>query len=561
VQPFDPSVPLITPTPSAYGYPLLVRQLLVNALAVSPDQQITYRGERRHTFAALNRRIGRLANALAALGVRHGSTVAIMDWDSHRYLEGYFAIPMMGATMLTVNVRTSAQQIAYALNDANADVLIVHTDFLPLLEQIHGELRSVRTLIIAADGDGDGDGDSGGLDVPAMPCAGEFEHLLAAASEHFPFEDFDENTRAALFYTTGTTGDPKGVFYSHRQIVLHALATATTLCSPREGQRLHREDVYMPITPMFHVLAWGMPYIAVLLGLKIVLPGRYQPDTLLKLKASEKVTFSHCVPTLLQMLLDASGRDGQDLSGWKMIIGGSALSPTLCRAALARGIDVFSGYGMSETGPVVALSQCAPGAAPVSIDEEVRRRCMAGRPVPMVELRVVDADMNEVARDGRSQGEIVLRAPFLTQGYHGKPGASEALWAGGYLHTQDVAVVTQDSYVQIVDRMKDVIKTGGEWVSSIEVEALINAIPGVRESAVVGVKDDKWGERPQAFIVCEPDAALTGSEVRAHLLVLVEANRISRYAVPEIARIVFVAEIARTSVGKIDKKLLRQQSD
>ncbi|MBK3784450.1 fatty acid--CoA ligase [Paraburkholderia aspalathi] len=553
VQQFDPSDPLITPTPSAYGYPLLVRQLLVNALAVSAEQEITYRGERRHTYAGLNQRIGRLANALASLGVRRGSTVAIMDWDSHRYLEGYFAIPMMGATMFTVNVRTSPQQIAYALNDANAQVLIVHTDFLPLVEQIRGELRGVREVIIATDGDGH--------DVPSVPFAGEYEQLLAAATEHFPFEDFDENTRAALFYTTGTTGDPKGVFYSHRQIVLHALATAATLCSPREGQRLHREDVYMPVTPMFHVLAWGMPYIAVLLGLKIVLPGRYQPDTLLKLKANEKVTFSHCVPTLLQMMLDASAHDGQDLSGWKMIIGGSALSPTLCRAALARGIDVFSGYGMSETGPVVALSQCAPGAAPASIDDDVRRRCMAGRPVPMVELRVVDADMKDVAPDGRSQGEIVLRAPFLTQGYHGKPHASEALWANGYLHTQDVAVVTRDGYVQIVDRMKDVIKTGGEWVSSIEVEGLINAIPGVRESAVVGVRDDKWGERPQAFIVCEPDALLSGGEVRAHLLALVEANRISRYAVPEPARIAFVEEIPKTSVGKIDKKVLRQRFD
>ena len=553
MQQFDPSDPLITPTPSAYGYPLLVRQLLVNALAVSAEQEITYRGERRHTYAGLNQRIGRLANALASLGVRRGSTVAIMDWDSHRYLEGYFAIPMMGATMFTVNVRTSPQQIAYALNDANAQVLIVHTDFLPLVEQIRGELRGVREVIIATDGDGH--------DVPSVPFAGEYEQLLAAATEHFPFEDFDENTRAALFYTTGTTGDPKGVFYSHRQIVLHALATAATLCSPREGQRLHREDVYMPVTPMFHVLAWGMPYIAVLLGLKIVLPGRYQPDTLLKLKADEKVTFSHCVPTLLQMMLDASAHDGQDLSGWKMIIGGSALSPTLCQAALARGIDVFSGYGMSETGPVVALSQCAPGAAPASIDDDVRRRCMAGRPVPMVELRVVDADMKDVAPDGRSQGEIVLRAPFLTQGYHGKPHASEALWANGYLHTQDVAVVTHDGYVQIVDRMKDVIKTGGEWVSSIEVEGLINAIPGVRESAVVGVQDDKWGERPQAFIVCEPDALLSGGEVRAHLLALVEANRISRYAVPEPARIAFVEEIPKTSVGKIDKKVLRQRFD
>jgi fatty-acyl-CoA synthase len=553
VQEIDTPDTLIAPTPSAYTYPLLVKQLLVNSLSTSPDQEITYRGTVRYTFARLRQRIGQLANALAAVGVRSGSTVAIMDWDSHRYLESYFAIPMMGATMFTVNVRTSTQQIRYALNDSGATILIVHSDFLPVLELIRADLHSVREVIVATDGD-----------VPVvapLPVAGEYERLLEASSSDYAFADFDENTRAALFYTTGTTGDPKGVCYSHRQLVLHALATATTLCAPRDGQRLHREDVYMPITPMFHVLAWGMPYIAVLLGLKIVLPGRYQPDELLRLRRNEKVTFSHCVPTILQMLLDAAERDGQDLSGWKVMIGGSALSPALCRSALARGIDVFAGYGMSETGPIAALSQFPPGGAPVDAEENVRKRCLTGRPVPMVELRVVDAGMNDVPRDGRSQGEIVLRAPFLTLGYHRQPEASEALWAGGYLHTQDVAVMTPDGYVQIVDRIKDVIKTGGEWVSSIEIEGLINEMPGVEESAVIGVKDDRWGERPKAYIVLAANVSLAAQQVREHLMRHAGTNRISRYAVPETTRIVFVAEIPKTSVGKIDKKLLRQRAD
>jgi fatty-acyl-CoA synthase len=543
---------LIAGAASAYAYPLLVKQLLTNSLGLYGDQEITYRGELRYTYRDFRRRIGQLASALEALGVRQGSTVAVMDWDSHRYLESYFAIPMMGATLFTVNVRLSPQQIAYTLNDSEAEVLLVHADFVPVLEGMKGELKGVRKVVVLADGQA----------VPAntLAVAGEYEALVGAASPDFQFRDFDENTKAATFYTTGTTGDPKGVYYSHRQIVLHTLSTAMTFCAPRAGQRIHREDVYMPITPMFHVLAWGIPYIAVTLGLKTVLPGRYLPDVLLKLKEAEKVTFSHCVPTILQMLLQAADASKQDLSGWTMIIGGSALSPALCKAARAKGIDVFAGYGMSETGPVVALAQMPAGVTPADENDDVRRRCLTGRPVPFVDFRVVDTEMRDVPRDGKSQGEIVLRAPFLTQGYFKKPQASEELWADGYLHTQDVAVVSPDGSIQIVDRIKDVIKTGGEWVSSIEVESLIVEVLGVQECAVIGVKDEKWGERPMAFVVCKPDAGLKPEAVRAHLQRHVEANRISKYAVPELDRIAFVPEIPKTSVGKINKKVLRERN-
>jgi fatty-acyl-CoA synthase len=544
---------LIAATPSAYVYPLLIKQLLLNSQSLSAHQEITYRGKLRYTFADLRRRIGQLASALETLGVRHGATVGVMDWDSHRYLESYFAIPMMGATLFTVNVRTSPQQIAYALNDSRAELVLAHTDFLPVLEQIHAELKFVRQIVVLDDGNS--------MTPTTLPVAGEYEALVQPASPDFVFPEFDENTRATLFYTTGTTGDPKGVCYSHRQIVLHTLTVATSFCSPRDGQRLHREDVYMPITPMFHVLAWGVPYIAVLLGLRIVLPGRYVPEVLLELKRTEKVTFSHCVPTILKMLLDAARRDGHDLRGWKIVTGGSALPPGLCRAAVEQGIDVFAGYGMSETGPTVALSQFPPGGAPADQDENIRKRCMTGRPLPMVDLRVVDVDMRDVPRDGTTPGEIVLRAPFLTLGYHNQPDASEALWRGGYLHTQDVAVMTPDGYVQIVDRIKDVIKTGGEWVSSIEIEGLIGELPDVQECAVVGVKDDKWGERPMALVVPVQGSALSADDVRHHLLRHVEAKRISRYAVPEPNRIAFVAEIPKTSVGKIDKKAIRKLTE
>ena len=540
---------LIVPTPSAYAYPLLVKQLLTNAMRLHGEQEISYRGEMRYTYREFGQRLNKLACALASLGVRQGDTVAVMDWDSHRYLECYFGVPMMGATLFTVNVRLSPQQILYTLNDAGADVVLVHPDFLPVLAQIRGQLARQPRIVLMADGQE--------VTESGVVFDGEYEALLAAAPADFDFPELDERTRAAMFYTTGTTGDPKGVCYSHRDIVLHTLTAATGLCSPREGQRIHREDVYMPITPMFHVMAWGMPYVAIMLGLRTVLPGRYVPAALLKLRESERVTFSHCVPTILQMLLEEAQQTGQPLDDWKVIIGGSALPEALCEAALARGIDIFAGYGMSETGPIVALAQIPPGHVPRDRKEEVRLRCATGRPLPLVDLRIVGNDMREVPSDGQAQGEIVLRAPYLTRAYHGKPAASEELWADGYLHTQDVAVSGPDGFVRIVDRLKDVIKTGGEWVSSIEVENLVTQVPGVRECAVVGVPDARWGERPMAYVVRADGGVVEADQIRHALLGHVDTQRLSKYAVPEAERIVFVDAIPRTSVGKIDKKVLR----
>jgi len=540
---------LVVSARSAYAYPLLVKQLLINSMSLYGDQEISYRGELRFTYREFRERVGKLASALTALDVRHGSTVAVMDWDSHRYLECYFGVPMMGATLFTVNVRLSPQQILYTLNDAGADVVLVHPDFVPVIEQIRGQLTCNPRFVFMADGQATPDS--------TIPFVGEYEALLGAASADFDFPEFDERTKAATFYTTGTTGDPKGVCYSHRDIVMHTLTASVSLCSPREGQRMHREDVYMPITPMFHVMAWGIPYVAIMLGLRTVLPGRYVPETLLKLREAEKVSFSHCVPTILQMLLQAAEKGGQDLSGWKIIIGGSALPPSLCEAALARGIDIFAGYGMSETGPIVALAQLPPGFKPENREQEVRMRCSTGRPTVMVDFRVVGTDMRELPRDGQSQGEVVLRAPYLTRGYFRKPSASEELWADGYLHTQDVAVVGKNGFVQIVDRLKDVIKTGGEWVSSIEIEHLVTRVPGVQECAVIGVPDARWGERPMAFVVRQAGSDVDAEQIRSQLMTHVDAQRLSKFAVPEADRIAFVAEIPKTSVGKIDKKLLR----
>ena len=539
---------LIQSATNAYAYPLLIKQLLHAPMAHAREQEIVYRDLRRHSYAEFRARIARLANALRALGIAHGDTVAVMDWDSHRYLEAYFAVPMMGATLMTVNVRLSNEQIAYTLNHSAAKLVLVNAEFAPTLDAIRAQLTSAKTFVLLSD-----------EAASATGCAGEYEDLLAKASAEFDFPDFDENTRATVFYTTGTTGNPKGVSFSHRQLVLHTLACMSFMASSAPGQSFRRDDVYMPITPMFHVHAWGLPYVATAMGVKQVYPGRYEPKTLLKLKQAEGVTYSHCVPTILQMLLAVPADQAGDLHGWKMVIGGAALPKALCKAALERGIDVWAGYGMSESGPLLTNAQLKPGAAPASLDDEVALRCKSGLPAPLVEMRIVDGDMKPLPHDGVATGEIVVRAPWLAQAYHDNPAASQALWEGGYLHTQDIGSIDASGYLQITDRLKDVIKSGGEWVSSIAIEDLLGQHAAVAEAAVFGVKDDKWGERPIALVVAKPGRAAQANEaaLKAHLQQFVASGVISKFSIP--ATIQCVDAIAKTSVGKINKKLLREQ--
>ncbi|MCK6410961.1 MAG: fatty acid--CoA ligase [Azonexus sp.] len=542
------SLQIIEATPSAYAYPLLIKQLLHSAWATAGDQEIVYREQARYSYRQLFERLGRLANALSGLGIGRGDTVAFMDWDSHRYLEAFFAVPMMGAVLQTVNVRLSPEQILYTLNHAKADVIVVNVEFIPMLALIREQLETVKQFVLISD-------DGATMSSFKVPYAGEYESLLAAAAPHYDFPDFDENTRATTFYTTGTTGLPKGVYFSHRQLVLHTMAVATALGSAAGQGRVHRQDVYMPITPMFHVHAWGMPYLATMLGLKQVYPGRYAPETLLKLIDCEGVTFSHCVPTILHMLLSSKASESVDLSRCKMIIGGAAFPKGLAAAALARGMDVFTGYGMSETCPILTIAHVRDELP--DADAEAAERIRTGYSIPLVDLHTVDMDMLDVPHDGKASGEIVVRAPWLTQGYLNNPAASEDLWAGGYLHTGDIGVLDPRGMLTVTDRLKDVIKTGGEWVSSLELESIISQHPAVNEVAIVGVKDDKWGERPLAMIVLREGREATADDIRTHVEKFANEGHISKYAVPDQVR--FVASLARTSVGKLNKKAMREE--
>ena len=540
---------LIQVAKTAYQYPLIVKQLWHAPLMQSPDQEIVYRDRQRFTYRQIRERIGRLASVLSKLGVQPGETVGVLDWDSNRFLEAFFAIPMMGAVLQTVNVRLSPEQIAYTINHAGASTLLVNDEFVGMLEGLKPQLPKVKTLIVMSDRTKP---ETGGLSF-----VGEYENLLAGASADYAFPDFDENTQATTFYTTGTTGLPKGVYYSHRQLVLHTLCELALFGLASQQGRFCRDDVYMPITPMFHAHAWGFPWAATLAGVKQVYPGRYEPAMLLKLIKSEGVTFTHGVPTILQMLLNVAAAEKVDLAGLKMVIGGSALPKALAKQALAAGIDIFGGYGMSETGPIAAVAHVRSRDLSGDPDQEVEFRTRAGMVAPLVDLRIVDPGMNDIAHDGKSAGEIVLRSPWLTQGYFDNPESSEQLWAGGYLHTNDIAVVSPDGYVHITDRLKDVIKTGGEWVSSLQIEDLITQCPGVAEAAVIGVKDDRWGERPLALVVKSGGGALTDDVVKSHLKRFAARGMISKYGIPE--KILFVDSFPKTSVGKINKKELREQ--
>lgn len=539
-----------TPYPSVgHDDQLTIGRLLERPVRWNADQEIVYRDASRYTYADLGRRVRKLAAMLAGLGVGRGDVVAFMDWDSHRYLEAYFAVPMMGAVLHTVNVRLSPEQILFTVNHAEDRVLVVHRDFLPVVERILESLTTVRAIVVISDGEA----------VEARPwIRGDHERLLEAAPDRFDFPELDERTVATTFYTTGTTGDPKGVFFTHRQIVLHTINGVATLGGFSEPLDFRGGDVYMPITPMFHVHAWGVPYMATVLGVKQVYPGRYDPGLLVRLLVEHGVTFSHCVPTILQMVLGAPSAASADLSRWKVLIGGSALPRGLARAAMDRGIRIASGYGMSETCPILAVAHLKEHMRDWPAERRLDVVVKTGAAIPLVELRVVGLSGEALPPGRKNVGELVARAPWLTGGYARLPERSEELWRGGWLHTGDIAYQDEDGYVVITDRLKDVIKSGGEWISSLHLESLISQHEAVAEVAVVAVPDARWGERPAAFVVEREGfkGTLTPAALQAFLERFVDAAQIERWAIPE--RITVVDAIPKTSVGKMDKKVLRR---
>lgn len=544
-------VRIIEQTDTAYGYPLLIKNILTAPLRFSPETEIVYSNQSRYTYRDLSLRVAKLAHALGDVGVSSGDTVAVLDWDSHRYLECYFAVPMIGAILHTVNIRLSPEQIAYTVNHAEDDVLIIHEEFMDLYAAIAPKLEKKPKVILISEVEN--------TEKYNGSIVGEYEALLVNRCSHYVFPDFDENAAATLFYTTGTTGLPKGVCFSHRQIVLHTYGFMSGLCGFDNFGKVDSSDVYLPLTPMFHVHAWGMPYLFTMLGAKQVYPGRFEPKKVLKLIEQEKATFSHCVPTILHMILNASAGTGDRLDGWKVVIGGSALPQGLCREARSRGVNLFSAYGLSETCPLITIAMPKKNMADWSEEELEPVRCRTGMPVPLVDIEIIDAGGKPLPHDGEHKGEVVVRSPWLTQAYFKDKQRSLELWQDGWLHTGDVGVIDGDGYLQITDRIKDVIKTGGEWISSLELEDLISRYDGISEVAVVGVPHEKWGERPLALVVVKTgyEDQVSIGEIKEFCRSFAEKGVIPKYGIPE--KVILVDNLEKTSVGKLNKKALRKQ--
>ena len=520
-------------------FPLTVRHIFEHGRALYADSEVVTSeadGPRHIEFGVLADRAERLAAGLRRLGVKPGDRVATFAWNTQEHQEAYFAIPCMGGVMHTINIRLSADQLRYIIGHAEDSVIIADASLAPVLGQIltggGDEVESVRHLIVYGDGD-----------RSALPTHIDYEELLAAECPGYPWPEIEETSAAAMCYTSGTTDRPKGVVYSHRSTFLHTMG----LCSG-EGLGLSQYDRVMPVVPMFHGNAWGIPYAGWLVGADLMLPNRFtQAEPLARFIEAERVTLAAAVPTVWY---DVLGLDPAtvDLSSLRIIMaGGAAVPRSLIEAYEQRfGVRIVQGWGLTETSPVASLSWPPKH---IHAERAMDYRATAGRALGGVEARVVDDEGKEVPNDGHSTGEIEVRGPWVTGAYYKDPASDK--FRDGWLRTGDVGRIDPHGYITISDRAKDVVKSGGEWISTLELEAAILTHPAVREAAVIAVPDERWGERPLACVVLAPGQSVTPEELRAHL----SSVGVVRWWLPE--QWVFVGEVPRTSVGKYDKKLLR----
>jgi fatty-acyl-CoA synthase len=544
-------------------YPLTIDKILAWVSYAFPNNEIVYwppGGSRISvTFAEFADRVRRVTAALLDLGLKpgkaweFGSKVAVMEWDTLRYVDLFYAVPSIGSTLYTVNIRLAPHDILYTMSVAKPDVLVINIDdFEPFIKPILDNIKSIKMVIYMSDRGRVPGQDYGVKMIP-------YEDLL----KHEPLREFpeiDERTPATLLFTSGTTGPPKGVYFTHRQLVLHAMSVTIAMGYPPynaffEGGK--KPPVSMPLIPLFHVHGWGTPYTVMLSGArKYVLPGRYDWGHILKLIHEEGVTFTGGVPTILYLLLTHPDSPKYNLSGVRFGNGGSAMPEGLYDAAKARGMIVANGYGMTETAPILTMAYLRPEHLDLPENERKKVLLTTGLPIPLVLLRVVDGQGNDVPKDGKTMGELVVWSPWVAKEYLNDPVKTKNAWRDGWFHTEDVAVWLPDGYIIIVDRLKDVIKSGGEWISSVKLESIISTYPGVGEVAVVGVPHPKWGERPIAIVVPKPGQRVTEEEIRNHLIQYVEKGEIPKWWIPDKI-IITQKELPKTSTGKIDKKILR----
>ncbi|MFP3178849.1 MAG: long-chain-fatty-acid--CoA ligase [Thermocladium sp.] len=543
---------------SYYDYQLTIDKILNYATSSYPNREIVYwpyNGKRVSlTNREFNSRVRKVASLLLELGVKAGkpgepgTRVAVLDWNSLRYGELYYAVPSVGATLFTVNVRLAPQEIIYTMNVAKPELLFINIDdFSPLLKPIMENVKSIKAVIYMSD---ENKVPNNGLGAKMLNYYDETNRQGEAS-----FPELDERTPATMLFTSGTTGLPKGGIHTHRGLVLHSLATIGAVVQP--PIELRNTDTAMPLVPMYHVHAWGMPYSLPLAGVKMIYPGKFEWGHMLRLINEEKVTFTAGVPTILYALLSHPDSSKYDLHGVKMIIGGAALPKGLLDASNARGMIVISGYGLTETAPILTIAHLRPEHMNLSDEEKKNIMLRTGLPIALVDLRVVDEYDRDVPPDGKTIGEIAVRSPWLFKEYMGDPEKTKNAWRNGWFHTGDAAVKFEDGYVKIVDRMKDVVKSGGEWISSLRLEDLISTHTSVAAVAVIGVSHDKWGERPIALVVPKKGQQLKEEDIIHHLEQYVIKGVIPKWWLPD--KVVILDELPLTSTGKVDKKTLRDK--
>ncbi|WP_068271959.1 long-chain fatty acid--CoA ligase [Aldersonia kunmingensis] len=497
-------------------------------------------GSRTITFGELGEQSARLAHGLRALGVGESDRVGTFMWNNNEHMAAYGAVPAMGAVLHTLNIRLFPGQLVYVANHAEDKVVIVDASLIPLFGKYLPELKTVRHVLVA-------NGDASALEAPAGVEVHSYEEVLAAQPSEYDYPIVDERAAAAMCYTSGTTGDPKGVSYSHRSMWLHSMQVCTT-----NGMALSNEDKTLAIVPMFHAMSWGLPHASLMVGASLVMPDRFlQPEPIAQILAVEKPTFAAAVPTIWSGLLHHLDANPQDISHLReVVVGGSAAPPSMMHAFEERfDVPVLHAWGMTETSPLGCVARPPSG---LTTEKSWEYRYSQGRFPASVQARLVDEIEGVMPHDGEAVGELEVRGPWITASYYSPDGAEidPSKFNDGWLRTGDVGKITPDGYLTLVDRSKDIIKSGGEWISSVDLENAVMAHGGVAEAAVIAVPDEKWDERPLVVAVVEED--LTPEQLREFL-----GDKVARWQLPE--RWAFVKEVPKTSVGKFDKKRIREQ--